>query len=76
MKVEPKDVDSRRYRRNVGWSPVSTAECNDARYIRESNHVRSPLNNRRINFYRPKVDSKHKRSESGAKERSLLIRND
>ena len=33
MKVEPKDVDSRRYRQYVGCSPVSTAECNDARYI-------------------------------------------
>ena len=56
---------------------MSTAECNDARYIRESNFVRSPLDKIRLNYYRPKVDSGHKGSESGAKERSNhLIRND
>ena len=69
MKVEPRDVDSRRYRQYVGWSLVSTAECNDARYIRESNYVPSPLDKRRLNYYRPKVDSRHKGSESGAKGR-------
>ena len=73
MKVEAKDVDSRRYRRHVGWSPVSTAECNGARSIRESKYVRSPLDTRRLDYYRPKVDSRHKRSEPGAKERSSML---
>ena len=68
MRVEPKDVDSRHFRQQVGWSPVSTAEGNHARYKRESNYIRSPLDERRLNYYRPQIDSRHEMSKLGERK--------
>lgn len=72
MRVEPKDVDSRHSRHQAGWSPVSTAEGDDAQYIRESKYIRSPLDERRLNYYGSIVDSRHERSK-GAKEKPTVI---